>query len=297
MKNQNAVFLDKYGANDNVLAKQMVGVLCEKIVTPTGEVLFEPVEINDTLVGGTQAMALKMLGKEHANADDKIRKIRITQFDSDPYFTQAISFPNIVAGSITNPDKVLFGFSLALDGAHTSTVKAVNRYSKGYKMESTLPLIEVPIALDNPAEYLKNYAMRCEKVIDGKRYAQYFIKKFNYVAVTSQDASGSQLTDYPELFLKDARIDVETVVELDLAVDSVDGKGFFQRTSNAMDRYFNAIILWMGNKGKVEINIAGQPQQLEEWRNIIASNRTHRRDMPLERGGKITSYTYLLYFI
>lgn len=291
------VFLDKYGAAESVLGKQVVGVLCEKIVSPTGEVLFEPVEINDTLVGGTQMMALKMLGLEHADTDDKIRKIKVTKFDSDPYFTQATVFPSPVAGSITNPDKVLFGFSLAIDGAHTSTVKAVNRYDKGYKVESTLPLIEVAIALDDPATYLKTYAMRCEKMIDGKRYAQYFIKKFNYIAVTSQDVSGSQLTDYPELFLKDARIDVETVVELDLVVDPIDGRGWFQRTSNAMDRYFNAVILWLGNKCKVEININGVQNQLEEYRNIIASNRTHRRDLPLERGGKITSYSYLLYFI
>lgn len=291
------VFLDKYGATDNVLGKQVVGVLCEKIVSPTGEVLFEPVEINDTLVGGTQMMALKMLGLEHADSDDKIRKIRVTNFDSDPYFTQATVFPNPVAGSITNRDKTLFGFSLAIDGAHTSTVKAVNRYDKGYKVESTLPLIEVAIALDDPAKYLQTYAMRCEKMIDGKRYAQYFIKKFDYVAVTSQDVSGSQLTDYPELFLKDARIDVETVVELDLVVDPIDGRGWFQRTSNAMDRYFNAVILWLGNKCKVEINIDGVRNQLDEYRNIIASNRTHRRDLPLERGGKITSYSYLLYFI
>ena len=294
---QKKVFLDKYGATDNVMGKQVVGVLCEKIVSPTGEVLFEPVEINDTLIGGTQMMALKMLGLEHADSDDKIRKIRVTNFDSDPYFTQATVFPNPVAGSITNPDKVLFGFSLAIDGAHTSTVKAVNRYDKGYKVESTLPLVEVAIALDDPAKYLQTYAMRCEKMIDGKRYAQYFIKKFNYIAVTSQDVSGSQLTDYPELFLKDARIDVETVVELDLVVDPIDGRGWFQRTSNAMDRYFNAVILWLGNKCKVEINIDGVQNQLEEYRNIIASNRTHRRDLPLERGGKITSYSYLLYFI
>ena len=294
---QKKVFLDKYGATDNVMGKQVVGVLCEKIVSPTGEVLFEPVEINDTLIGGTQMMALKMLGLEHADSNDKIRKIRVTNFDSDPYFTQATVFPNPVAGSITNPDKVLFGFSLAIDGAHTSTVKAVNRYDKGYKVESTLPLVEVAIALDDPAKYLQTYAMRCEKMIDGKRYAQYFIKKFNYIAVTSQDVSGSQLTDYPELFLKDARIDVETVVELDLVVDPIDGRGWFQRTSNAMDRYFNAVILWLGNKCKVEINIDGVQNQLEEYRNIIASNRTHRRDLPLERGGKITSYSYLLYFI
>lgn len=64
-----------------------------------------------------------------------------------------------------------------------------------------------------------------------------------------------------------------------------------------MDRYFNAVILWLGNKCKVEINIGGVKNQLEEYRNIIASNRTHRRDLPLERGGKITSYSYLLYFI
>ena len=294
---QKKVFLDKYGATDNVMGKQVVGVLCEKIVSPTGEVLFEPVEINDTLIGGTQMMALKMLGLEHADSNDKIRKIRVTNFDSDPYFTQATVFPNPVAGSITNPDKVLFGFSLAIDGAHTSTVKAVNRYDKGYKVESTLPLVEVAIALDDPAKYLQTYAMRCEKMIDGKRYAQYFIKKFNYIAVTSQDVSGSQLTDYPELFLKDARIDVETVIELDLVVDPIDGRGWFQRTSNAMDRYFNAVILWLGNKCKVEINIDGVQNQLEEYRNIIASNRTHRRDLPLERGGKITSYSYLLYFI
>lgn len=294
---QKKVFLDKYGATDNVMGKQVVGVLCEKIVSPTGEVLFEPVEINDTLIGGTQMMALKMLGLEHADSDDKIRKIKVTNFDSDPYFTQATVFPKPVAGSITNPDKVLFGFSLAIDGAHTSTVKAVNRYDKGYKVESTLPLVEVAIALDDPAKYLQTYAMRCEKMIDGKRYAQYFIKKFNYIAVTSQDVSGSQLTDYPELFLKDARIDVETVVELDLVVDPIDGRGWFQRTSNAMDRYFNAVILWLGNKCKVEINIGGVKNQLEEYRNIIASNRTHRRDLPLERGGKITSYSYLLYFI
>lgn len=294
---QKKVFLDKYGATDSIAGKQVVGVLCEKIVSPTGEVLFEPVEINDTLIGGTQMMALKMLGLEHADSDDKVRKIRVTNFDSDPYFTQATVFPNPVAGSITNPDKVLFGFSLAIDGAHTSTVKAVNRYDKGYKVESTLPLVEVAIALDDPAKYLQTYAMRCEKMIDGKRYAQYFIKKFNYIAVTSQDVSGSQLTDYPELFLKDARIDVETVVELDLVVDPIDGRGWFQRTSNAMDRYFNAVILWLGNKCKVEINIGGVQNQLEEYRNIIASNRTHRRDLPLERGGKITSYSYLLYFI
>lgn len=294
---QKKVFLDKYGATDSIAGKQVVGVLCEKIVSPTGEVLFEPVEINDTLIGGTQMMALKMLGLEHADSDDKIRKIRVTNFDSDPYFTQATVFPNPVAGSITNPDKVLFGFSLAIDGAHTSTVKAVNRYDKGYKVESTLPLVEVAIALDDPAKYLQTYAMRCEKMIDGKRYAQYFIKKFNYIAVTSQDVSGSQLTDYPDLFLKDARIDVETVVELDLVVDPIDGRGWFQRTSNAMDRYFNAVILWLGNKCKVEINIDGVQNQLDEYRNIIASNRTHRRDLPLERGGKITSYSYLLYFI
>lgn len=294
---QKKVFLDKYGATDSIQGKQIVGVLCEKIVSPTGEVLFEPVEINDTLIGGTQMMALKMLGLEHANSDDKIRKIRVTNFDSDPYFTQATVFPSPVAGSITNPDKVLFGFSLAIDGAHTSTVKAVNRYDKGYKVESTLPFVEVAIALDDPAKYLQTYAMRCEKMIDGKRYAQYFIKKFNYVAVTSQDVSGSQLTDYPELFLKDARIDVETVMELDLVVDPIDGRGWFQRTSNAMDRYFNAVILWLGNKCKVEINIDGVQNQLDEYRNIIASNRTHRRDLPLERGGKITSYSYLLYFI
>lgn len=291
------VFLDKYGATDSVMGKQVVGVLCEKLVTPTGEVLFEPVEINDTLVGGTQMMALKMLGLEHAATDDKIRKIKITNFDSDPYFTQATVFPSAVQGSIKSLDKTLFGFSLAIDGAHTSTVKAVNRYDKGFKVESTLPLVEVAIALDNPVEYLKTYAMRCEKMIDGKRYAQYFIKKFNYVAVTSQDVSGSQLTDYPELFLKDARIDVETVVELDLVVDPIDGRGWFQRTSNAMDRYFNAVILWLGNKCKVEVNVDGITQQLDEYRNIIASNRTHRRDLPLERGGKITSYSYLLYFI
>ena len=294
---QKKVFLDKFGATDTVHGKQVVGVLCEKLITPTGEVLFEPVEINDTLVGGTQMMALKMLGLEHADTDDRIRKIKVTNFDSDPYFTQATVFPNPVDGSIASLDKTLFGFSLGIDGAHTSTVKAVSRYDKGYKVESTLPLVEVAIALDDPVTYLKTYAMRCEKMIDGKRYAQYFIKKFNYVAVTSQDVSGSQLTDYPELFLKDARIDVETVVELDLVVDPIDGRGWFQRTSNAMDRYFNAVILWLGNKCKVEVNIDGVQTQLDEYRNIIASNRTHRRDLPLERGGKIASYSYLLYFI
>ena len=206
-------------------------------------------------------------------------------------------FPVIMLTAKSQSKDKLRGFSLGIDGAHTSTVKAVSRYDKGYKVESTLPLVEVAIALDDPVTYLKTYAMRCEKMIDGKRYAQYFIKKFNYVAVTSQDVSGSQLTDYPELFLKDARIDVETVVELDLVVDPIDGRGWFQRTSNAMDRYFNAVILWLGNKCKVEVNIDGVQTQLGEYRNIIASNRTHRRDLPLERGGKITSYSYLLYFI
>lgn len=268
----------KYFEESQDKKKNVIGILHRKITNSKGEDLWEFLNGNATLIGGTQ----NIVNNTFANVNPT-QLTEIANIDSE------VGLNLTTPTRFLNNNRLIFGFAVAHDGAALAQVFPVKRHTKGFRSGQLMAFQSINPALDNPVENYKKYALRS---IAGNGEVQYFIKlitpKIDNISITTEN----RLPNNPDTAYH-GNSDVMTRVSLDIRITPEELVSWWGANYGTTEGgYMNSIMLVAGRN--CEVNEGGQT--INTWRDLICTNKVNFENKPI-KNTKVEMFEYELYYV
>ena len=258
--------------------KSVIGIVHRQICNQDGNVIWEFLGHNDTLIGGTQNTVLNT----YANLD-KSKMTTIASMDSE----SGMNLDTVSRYLTTN--RLIFGIAVAHDGASLLQEAVVKRHSKGYTNGKLMAFQSLTAGLDNPEENFKKYALR-NTATNGE--IQYFIKKvtpkFDNITVDTEVV----IPNNPDAQYQ-GNSDIMTRVTIDISISPEELVAWWGATYGTTEGgYFNSFMLVAGREA--EVSVGGRSYQT--YRDIICTNKINFLNKPI-KNAKVEKFSYELYYV
>lgn len=258
--------------------KSVIGILHKKITDSQGRELWQFINGNATLIGGTQTIV--------ANTFANVKQSQLTtigNIDSEPGIN-----PTVVSKYLTDT-RVIFGFAVACDGGSVQEIYPVKRHTKGYTNGKLMAFQSITGSLDKPVENYKKYALR-STAANGE--VQYFVKLIDPTVANISVDTEAGLPNNPDTTYH-GNADVMTRVTYDIRITPEELVAWWGATNGTTDGGFmNSIMLVAGRPAEVIEN----GQTISTYRDLICTNKVNFENKPI-KNAKVEIFSYELYYV
>lgn len=258
--------------------KSIVGILHREVCNTDGKKIWEFLNTNDTLIGGTQNIVLNTYGNL-----DKANVTQITNMDSESGIN-----PTSVTNYTSN-NRVIIGVAIGHDGSDLLQEHVVKRHSKGYTTGKLMAFQSMEETLDDPVENYKKYALRS---VASNGEIQYFVKLVNPRIDNISLDTENNLPNNPDTNYH-GNSDVMTRVSIDFSITPEELVAWWGTSYGSTDGgYMNSVML-----------VAGRPAVVNEkgnshntYRDLICTNKSNFENKPI-KNAKVEKFSYELYYV